>query len=447
MWTCQPDVGLAELRAALDRLVSGTPAARDTGRPRLWVDRSFPVRGAGCVVTGTLTGGSVSVGDRMIIEPGTREVRVRGLHSHYSALDQAAPGRRLAVNLTGISHHDVRRGQVLVRPDAWHLTGTFDASLSVLATIGHAAGGRGAYVVHTGSASLPARLRVIGGGRIEPGEQGCVRVWLADGAIIPAVPGDRYVLRESGRAETVGGGEILDVDPRLPVSRAAPSRSADRVVRERGWVDVAELARLTGEARPATVGHWAVDADALAGTKAGIVARCRKAGPGGVNLAHFDVRERAVLAAGLDGICVRDDRALDENAITDALSAGAARVLAELEASPWSPPAIPLADRGSLRELERRGDAVQAAGSWFAASAVAAAAGRLSGLLSGRPGGFTVADARDALATSRRHVLPLLAHLDSAGVTRRQGDLRVAGPNMPAASHSGAPGRLSPEQS
>ena len=108
---------------------------------------------------------------------------------------------------------------------------------------------------------------------------------------------------------------------------------------------------------------------------------------------------------------MRDDRALDENAITDALSVGAARVLAELEASP-GPAAIPLADRGSLRELERRGDAVQAAGSWFAASAVAAAAGRLSGLLSGPPGGFTVADARDALATSRRHVLPLLAHLD-----------------------------------
>ena len=334
----------------------------------------------------------------------------------------------------------MQRGQVLVRPDAWHLTGTFDASLSVLATIGHPAGGRGAYVVHTGSASLPARLRVIGGGRIEPGEQGCVRVWLADGAVIPAVPGDRYVLRESGRAETVGGGEILDVDPRLPVSRAAPSRSADRVVRERGWVDVAELARLTGEARPATLGHWAVDAGALASARAGIAARCRKAGSGGVNLAHFDERERAVLAAGLDGICVRDDRALDENAITDTLSAAAARVLAELEASPWSPPAIPLADRGSLRELERRGDAVQAADTWFAASAVAAAAGKLSGLLSGRPGGFTVADARDALATSRRYVLPLLAHLDSAGVTRRRGDLRIAGPNMPEASHSGAPG-------
>lgn len=433
-------LGMAELRAGLERLVSGTPPASDLGRPRLWVDRSFPVKGAGCVITGTLAGGSLSVGDHLVIEPGAHAVRVRGLQSHYSALEQASPGRRLAVNLTGVSHHDVERGQVLVRPDEWHLTGTFDASLSVLATIGHPVGGRGAYVVHTGSASLPARLRVIGGARVEPGEQGCVRVWLTGGARLPVVPGDRYVLRESGRSETVGGGEILDVDPRLPLSRAAPSRSAARVIRERGWVDVGELARLTGKTPTATIGRWVVDSEVLAGARAQIVALCREAGSRGINLAHFDARQRAVLAAGLDGISVQGDRALDEAAITDTLSAAAVQVLTALEASPWSPPALPLADRGSLRELERHGDAIQAVDTWFAASAVAAATGMLSGLLPDRPDGFTVADARDALGTSRRYVLPLLAYLDSAGVTRRRGDLRIAGPNMPAAGRNGTPG-------
>jgi selenocysteine-specific elongation factor len=49
--------GLQELRWALDRLVMSAPPPVDRGRPRLWVDRSFAIRGAGTVVTGTLTDG------------------------------------------------------------------------------------------------------------------------------------------------------------------------------------------------------------------------------------------------------------------------------------------------------------------------------------------------------------------------------------------------------
>src|SRR5205807_4744678 len=78
------------------------------------------------------------------------------------------------------------------------------------------------------------------------------------------MPGDRFVLRESGRGETVGGGEVLDVDPVLPAARARPERSVERVVAERGWVDVDELERLTGERRAPDVGRWAVDPAALA---------------------------------------------------------------------------------------------------------------------------------------------------------------------------------------
>ena len=429
--------GITELTAALDRLVSSTPPAADRGRPRLWIDRSFPVRGAGCVVTGTLAGGPLTAGEHLLIEPGAHEVRVRGLQSHYSWLDSAAPGRRLAVNLTGISHRDVQRGQALVRPGEWQLTGTLDASLTVLGALGHPVTGRGAYMLHLGSASLPARLRVIGASRIEPGEQRAVRIWLADGAQVPAVPGDRYVLRESGRSETVGGGEILDVDPRLPVSRAAPSRSAARVIAERGWVDVGELTRLTGEVRDPDVGHWAVDTAAVAASRAQIIRACREAGSRGVNLAHFDERERALLAAGIDGICVQGDRALDEAAITGTLSEPAAAALAALRESPWSPPVLPLSDRGALRELERSGDAVQSGDIWFAAAAVDAAAAALARLLDGQPDGFTVAAARDTLGTSRRYVLPLLARLDATGVTRRKGDLRTAGPRMPPVGTDG----------
>ncbi len=91
---------------------------------------------------------------------------------------------------------------------------------------------------------------------------------------LPWLPGDRYVLRESGRGETVGGGEILDVDPVLPATRAAPDRSVDRVVAERGWVDVDDLERLTGAngGRP-TVGAWVVDPEVLAAARAALAER------------------------------------------------------------------------------------------------------------------------------------------------------------------------------
>ena len=75
----------------------------------------------------------------------------------------------------------------------------------------------------------------------------------------PLVPGDRFILRESGQGVTLGGGEILDVDPIVRAAEAVPDRDVDRVVRERGRVDVDDLRRLTGVARSATVGRWVVD--------------------------------------------------------------------------------------------------------------------------------------------------------------------------------------------
>src|SRR5580692_6054793 len=141
-------LGIDRLRGALDRLVAGTPAAVDRGWPRLWVDRSFPVRGAGTVATGTLTGGSFSLDDEVAIEPGGLPARIRRLHSHHVDLDRATPGRRLAVNLAGVAHDRVWRGQAVVRPGQWHRATVVDASLTVLASVGHRVSRRGAYAAY-----------------------------------------------------------------------------------------------------------------------------------------------------------------------------------------------------------------------------------------------------------------------------------------------------------
>jgi selenocysteine-specific elongation factor len=429
-------VGLDALRSALDRLVAATPAAGDRGRPRLWIDRSFPVRGAGTVITGTLGGGCVSVGDELIVGPASQPVRVRGLQSHYHSLASAEPGRRVAVNLTGVGHQQVGRGHAMVRPGQWQLTRTVDASLRVLPSVGSPLGSRGAFALYAGSGDFPVRIRVLGRGApsIEPGQEGFVRLWLHGAVPVPLLPGDRYILRELGRGELMGGGVVLDIEPVVPATRAHPSASVERVVQERGWVDVDHLERLTGERLTPTAGHWVIDPSRRAAMEERLRLGCAAAGPAGVDLAGLTAVERAVLGAGVDGVAVVDNRVFAESELGADLSDHAVRVLAALERDPLCPPDLPLSDRGALRELEHRGLACQVGSLWLASSGVEEAIGVVARLLQAAPQGFTVSEARQALGVSRKYALPLLTHFDATGITRRHGDRRVAGARLPGRS-------------
>ncbi|PZS23350.1 MAG: selenocysteine-specific translation elongation factor [Acidimicrobiales bacterium] len=433
-------LGLEQLTQSLDRLLANTPTAADRGRPRLWVDRSFPARGAGTVVTGTLAGGTLVIGDELaIVGPSAihgpasrRRVRVRGLQSHGQGLSSVAPGRRVAANLTGVAHDQVARGDALVRPGQWAPSRILDCSLAVLCALDHPVSRRGAYHAHIGSGEHAARLRVLGTDAIEPGSQGLVRLHLP--TAIPLVPGDRYVLRESGRDETIGGGEVLDVAPVLPAARAHPSRSVARVVAERGWVDAHALERLTGERQVPTLGRWVVDPAALAEKARHVTAAVASAGPLGLDLASLDDQGRAVLAELAD-VVVEAGRA--HPASTDRQAAGGGWAdhpfVAALEAAPFAPPDPAQAgvDPSEVRELVRRGLVMERDGAWFAHSAVERAGQAVARLLLAHPEGLTVAAVRDELGTTRKHVLPLLAHLDATGVTRRRGDLRIGGPRLP----------------
>jgi len=429
--------GLSGLVGGLERLLAATPQAEDRGRPRLWVDRAFAARGSGTVVTGTLAGGSIAVGDHLVLVPGphlrreSEQLRVRGLESHGEQLELAGPGRRVACNLSGVAHHEVARGQALVRAGQWSPTRMVDASLSVLASLDHDVARRGAYHLFAGSTRQPVRLRLLGGERIGPGESGLVRLHLA--RPLPLLPGDRYVLRELGRAETVGGGEVLDVAPVLPASRARPDRSLERVVAERGVVEVDELERLTGVRVDANLGgHWVADADALAALRARLAAAVEGSGEKGLDLALLDARERAALA-GVEGVVVRAGRALTASQAASAEPPEQHRLVAALEEQLFRPPdpASLGVDRAELAALTRAGAVLRLQDDiYFAPAAVPAAALQLRRLLEAAPEGVTASAVREALGTSRRYLLPLLAHLDALGATRRRGDLRVAGPRL-----------------
>ena len=417
--------GIDTLVSALDSLLAQTPTAADRGRPRLWVDRAFAIKGSGTVVTGTLTGGELAADDALALLPAGRSVRVRALQSLHRQCDQIGPGNRVAVNIVGAGHRDVARGDAIVRAEQWQATDTIDAELSVLASLDHPVTRRGAYVAYIGSGEHPVRLRVLGPAAIEPGRSGLVRLHLP--LRLPLCMSDRFILRESGRSETVGGGEVLDVEPVLPAARARPDRSVERIVAERGRIDAERLERLTGTARLPDVGRWAVAPEHLERTRRRLTEAVTAAGPLGLDLAGLDDFERVVIDTieGMASVEGRIRPAGSKDPLADHPFVKAA------EAAPFAPPQPGDVGSDELRLLVRQGRLVESGGIHFAAAAIEEAGRVVAGLLADQPQGVTVAEVRDAWGTTRKYALALLARLDSTGVTRRRGDLRIAGSRLP----------------
>jgi selenocysteine-specific elongation factor len=418
-------VGMDEMRMALDELIARSAAAADRKRPRLWLDRVFAAKGSGTVGTGTLVGGTLRNDQLVSIEPGGHSARVRTIQTAGQTVDEIGAGNRVAVNLAGVDHNDLKRGDAVIEPDRWRLTSRFDASLRVLDALNHDVSRRGAYVAYIGSGEYAVKLRVLGVEELSPGSTGAVRLFLP--AAVPLLPGDRFVLRESGRDETIGGGEVLDIDPVLRASRAAPDRSIDRLVSERGWLSIDEIEQLTGEVVDPVIGEWVTSPESLAELTAMIIARVEEAGPAGVDLAAFDDRERAILPT-LDEVVVTAGLVQPADAIDPYENHP---VLAELLGGGFMPPSLADVDRNDLRELVRRGHVIQRDGIGFHRDAIEAAGYVAAELLAEHVDGFTVAQFRDATGASRKYVLPLVAELDARGVTRRREDVRIGGPRLP----------------
>lgn len=416
--------GLDILAKRLDAELDSTPRAKDEGRPRLWIDRSFAIKGSGTVVTGTLTGGSLSLDDELIVAPSMTKVRLRAIQSLQRSVETVSPGSRVALNLGGINHRELSRGDVLVRDGQWFHSATFDASLSVLSDLGHHVSRRGAYALYLGSGEVTVSLRVLGPDVIEAGQSGLVRLRLD--RPYPLRPGDRFVLRESGRSETVGGGEVLDIDPVLKASEAAPDRDVDRVIAERGWTKSSVLELLTGQVREPNVGDWVVEPEAFQRSKTDLLQRINAAEGLGVALAELNERDR-VLVQYLDGVEL--DGMHVRKFDTD-LAFARHEYLAALNEALFEPPDAQGVDKAELAELVRRGFVIRSEGLHFSSEAIDVGAGRLADFLDAHPEGATVSQIREIWSTSRKFTLALLAYFDSNGMTRRRDDVRIAGPRL-----------------
>lgn len=204
--------GLDDVRSALRAIAERVSERPQEGAARLPIDRAFSMQGFGTVVTGTLVAGRIRVDDELVLVPGDRRVRVRGLQVHGMRREEAVAGQRTAVNLGGVDVADVARGQTLAAPGALTVTRRFDALVELLPSaraLRHGARVR----VHQGTSELLGRVALAGPGdvEIEPGRHAAVRVRLERPAALTR--GDRFIIRAYSPVVTIGGGRVLDPDP------------------------------------------------------------------------------------------------------------------------------------------------------------------------------------------------------------------------------------------
>ena len=347
--------GVDDLRAALDRASAALDSRADaeSSAARLHIDRVFTIRGAGTVVTGTLWAGAIGRGDELEVLPRGRRVRVRGVQVHDQQVDRAPAGQRVAVNLTGLAVAEIERGDVLVATDSG-LRPSYRVDVQ-LEFAGDGEPEHGQRVqIHHGTREAAARLAWLGG-----------RFWQVrlERPIVPA-PGDRLVVRRIAPPDTLGGGVVLDPQPR----RHGPGRDL-----------LAHLERLARGEAPAATG-----------------------------------RARMV------------PRTPSEARPPEPLSNSALVLEQRLREAGAEPPLDSDLDAGDLAALREAGRAVRVSKALhYHADVLADIRRRVVELARQNGGAVTLAQLRDELSTSRKFAQALLEHFDSERVTIRRGDAHV----------------------
>jgi selenocysteine-specific elongation factor len=438
--------GVEELRTELARVASTLPPPDTTGRIRLWIDRSFTVRGSGTVVTGTLGAGRLRAGD--VLDLGGRRVTVRALQALGTARDAVAAVARVAVNLRGVAQDEVARGDALLTPGAWLHTDVVDVRLERSSVSGDESFGAEALpdglILHVGTAALPVRLRALG--------ESVARLTLAEP--LPLRVGDRAILRDPGRQSVAAGALILDPDPPplrrrgSAAARAAALQDADGrpdlpgEVRRRGLVRADRLsaigvpvAELPADVR--SVAGWLVSApvwqrwrqetsvqlDRWAAAHPLDPDMSAEALRRALDLPDRELLERLLAEVGLVNT---DGRVGRQRPAQLPGETGLVQIEQQLTQAPFAAPdretltALGLG-RKELAAAERAGRLLRLAEDVVVLPSAPAVA---IGVLRALPQPFTVSDARQALQTSRRVAVPLLEYLDRKRLTQRDADQR-----------------------
>ena len=405
----------AELLALVDRL---PPPERDAD-VRLWVDRSFTVRGAGTVVTGTLAAGTLRVGDEL--EHSGRRVTVRGLQSLESDQSEVSAVARVAVNLRGIDRQHIGRGDTVRTPGAWLSVDEIDVGLRSAGELHRE------LVLHIGSAAVPVIVRPLGtaGARLRLTRS------------LPLRVGDIGLLRDPGEHRIAAGIEVLDVRPPPFRRRGAARERAEELATGRARPPVCarvdELRAMGFQVSGQRVGDWIVDTDWWNQRRQQMLTAVQRWS------ADHDV------AAGMPLETLRQQLDLPAAELVPALLKGTGLDvhdgvvrLPDQGLPPRVDEAVRAVEGWLAAEPFRAPEADELAGLKLGAQELAAAVriGRLTRITDGvvlgadafdraaailraLPQPFTVSEARRALGTTRRVAVPLLEQLDARRVTRR----------------------------
>jgi selenocysteine-specific elongation factor len=476
--------GVPELLQALEAAVAALPE-RDAGdAARLPVDRVFSIEGIGTVVTGTLWSGSIRVGDTLDLLPKGATVRVRQVEVHDQPVEAAVAGQRTAVAIHGVAREDVARGDWLAAPGRLAATAVADVRLTLLEGAGREMEDRTRVRVHLGASETLARLVLLEGAPLQPGQVVLAQVRFESPVV--AVPGDRLVIRAYSPAMTIAGAVVLD-------ARAAKRARLDDATRrrletfERGSLPerVAFLAEETGAA-----GLSVEDASLRMGLASDAVRAAAREAKGLRSLrdgrllvesAWKAAVERIVAAVArygethrlregiakgeLKSLLARDlDGALFDEALDSLLAAKRLAARGEKISLPDAAPVLSPEQGKVVAEMERRlaagGAAVPEVSELLKGVAPALKPQELIRYLveSGkvvkvtadllypaaawreletkvrqhfsRNRELTLAGFKEIFPASRKFSIPVLEHLDRTGLTRRQGDARVAGPRL-----------------
>ncbi len=428
--------GIETLIAELDKAVLALPE-NPADRPRMWIDRVFPIAGAGTVVTGSLLGGALETDQTLELLPGQRPVRVRGLQAHERDLAQVNPGRRVAVNLAGIEHQDVQRGDMLGRPGQWDTTTRFLVSVRTPRFIDELSH-RGAYTFHVGADAQPATI--VG--------MSSTHALVTVEHPLPLSAGDRFILRDTGRRLVVAGGVVIDVAPgstkaalsfgeRLGTEVSANDLAA-ALLRLRGHESLATLERHTNGGEPPDaflVGDIALDPETAAKMTEHaeeLVASAHQQFPLRPGLAQATLSEQLGTSADVAEAIVER---------TTLIRSGPYVAHPQFEATPspdqwesWTSAksrlsqglAVPRdselgVDSEMLAHLIRSGELVRIAPDLvFLPDQIQ----ELTDAAKELKDGFTVAQFRDSTGLTRKYAVPVLEWIDKEGLTVRHGETR-----------------------
>lgn len=474
--------GLDELQNVLEKVLEGTPARPDRGRPRLAVDRIFTMTGFGPVATGTLLDGRFRVGDEVEIFPTADRARIRGLQSHKRKLQQAVPGSRTAMNISGVESHAIQRGYVLTHPGAYRPTRRFDAHVSILPEASKPLKHNTEMKMYIAASETIARIRVLGEKVIDPGDQGWIQLELREPVI--AVKGDRYILRQPSPGETIGGGQVVDPHPagrhkrfsagtiqRLetliggtsgeilieaaslflaaPLSELVAASHLDPNIAQQTAQSLIEdgdlividsgSVELTDSTLVADHQKW----DAVKQSLLQEIAEFHQTHPLRLGMPRQELKSRLEISSSIYKALIENmsvENSLRESgplisltshnvALDPDQQASADALLAKFSASPFSPPSIKecISQVGeplymalvNIGELSPVSSDVV-----FRRSDFDKMTQDVKTFITTH-GSISVSQARDHFKTTRRYVLALLEFLDSKGITKREGDARV----------------------